>query len=92
MINIFKTLNIFQTISTEHRFTHFISEYQPLEFPALPETAAEFDENGPRLVIYKIVNENFKSYAGVQALGPFHKVRLPFYLMAFAKLIFLSKK
>ncbi|EDO40646.1 predicted protein [Nematostella vectensis] len=27
----------------------------------------------PRLMITKIVNENFKSYAGVQELGPFHK-------------------
>lgn len=25
-------------------------------------------------MISKIVNENFKSYAGVQTLGPFHKV------------------
>ena len=44
--------------------------------PALPESVAEFDENGPRLVIHKIVNENFKSYAGIEALGPFHKVKL----------------
>ena len=29
----------------------------------------------PRLMIPKIVIENFKSYAGVQVLGPFHKVR-----------------
>lgn len=27
-----------------------------------------------RLIITDIVNENFKSYAGVQSLGPFHKV------------------
>ena len=27
-----------------------------------------------RLMITKIVNENFKSYAGIQELGPFHKV------------------
>ena len=27
-----------------------------------------------RLMITKIVNENFKSYAGTQELGPFHKV------------------
>ena len=33
-------------------------------------------ENRPesRLIITKIVNENFKSYAGRQELGPFHKV------------------
>ena len=29
-----------------------------------------------RLMIHKIVNENFKSYAGKQELGPFHKVYL----------------
>ena len=29
-----------------------------------------------RLMITKIVNENFKSYAGKQELGPFHKVIL----------------
>lgn len=28
-----------------------------------------------RLMISKIVNENFKSYAGKQELGPFHKVK-----------------
>lgn len=28
----------------------------------------------PRLMISKIVCENFKSYAGVKELGPFHKV------------------
>ncbi|CAK9829684.1 Structural maintenance of chromosomes protein 4 [Anthophora retusa] len=31
------------------------------------------DINGPRLMITKIVNENFKSYGGVQVIGPFHK-------------------
>ena len=35
-------------------------------------TAAE--TNPARLMITKIVNENFKSYAGIQELGPFHKV------------------
>jgi hypothetical protein len=28
-----------------------------------------------RLMITKIVLENFKSYAGIQEVGPFHKVR-----------------
>lgn len=32
------------------------------------------DVNTSRLMITKIVNENFKSYAGIQELGPFHKV------------------
>ncbi|XP_073255953.1 structural maintenance of chromosomes protein 4-like [Porites lutea] len=31
------------------------------------------EANTARLMITKIVNENFKSYAGVQELGPFHK-------------------
>lgn len=42
--------------------------------PPAPKPALTFDTNGPRLIITHIVNENFKSYAGVQALGPFHKV------------------
>ena len=33
------------------------------------------EECVPRLTIAKIVCENFKSYAGVKELGPFHKVR-----------------
>ncbi len=32
-------------------------------------------EDPKRLIISKIVCENFKSYAGVKELGPFHKVR-----------------
>lgn len=32
------------------------------------------NERTERLMILKIVNENFKSYAGIQELGPFHKV------------------
>ena len=30
----------------------------------------------PRLMIKKIVCENFKSYAGIKELGPFHKVHV----------------
>jgi hypothetical protein len=30
--------------------------------------------NPPRLMIREMVLENFKSYAGVQHVGPFHKV------------------
>ncbi len=32
---------------------------------------------GPRLVIREMVLENFKSYAGAQRVGPFHKVLCP---------------
>lgn len=35
------------------------------------------ETNTARLMITKIVNENFKSYAGIQELGPFHKVNTP---------------
>ncbi len=30
-------------------------------------------ENKPRLIIDHMVLKNFKSYAGVQKIGPFHK-------------------
>lgn len=42
--------------------------------PPAAKPALTFDSTGPRLIITHIVNENFKSYAGVQSLGPFHKV------------------
>lgn len=35
---------------------------------------AEGSAEKPRLMIAKIVCTNFKSYAGVKELGPFHKV------------------
>lgn len=31
--------------------------------------------NNPRLIIKKIVLKDFKSYAGIVSIGPFHKVR-----------------
>lgn len=37
-------------------------------------TFCEVDTTGPRLMITKIVNVNFKSYAGTTVIGPFHKV------------------
>lgn len=40
--------------------------------PSVRKTVA-LDEQGARLVITHIVNKNFKSYAGVEVLGPFHK-------------------
>ena len=52
----------------------FSIDYGEIEIPPAPETVATYDITGPRLMISKIVNENFKSYAGVRALGPFHKV------------------
>lgn len=46
--------------------------------PTAASTAAQFATDGshdgkPRLCIQKLVLENFKSYAGVQNIGPFHK-------------------
>ena len=38
-----------------------------------PEDCGE-EGTEPRLMISKIVCENFKSYAGTKELGPFHKV------------------
>ncbi|XP_053981159.1 structural maintenance of chromosomes protein 4 [Hylaeus volcanicus] len=34
---------------------------------------SEIDINGPRLMITKIINKNFKSYRGTQVIGPFHR-------------------
>lgn len=43
----------------------------PVELP--PVSSAE-DNPGPRMVINKIVANNFKSYYGEVTVGPFHKV------------------
>lgn len=39
-----------------------------------PPPAMTNEAGAPRLMITHIVNQNFKSYAGEQTLGPFHKV------------------
>jgi len=41
--------------------------------PPPPAPACTTESNGPRLIITHIDNINFKSYAGKQVLGPFHK-------------------
>lgn len=41
--------------------------------PPPPPPALTFDSDRPRLIITHIENENFKSYAGKQTLGPFQK-------------------
>lgn len=43
--------------------------------PPPPPPALTYDCTGPRLVIAYIENVDFKSYAGKEILGPFHKVR-----------------
>lgn len=50
-----------------------IPVYEPIEIGPAPVQGEAFDVNGPRLMITHIINENFKSYAGTQTLGPFHK-------------------
>ncbi|NXJ63406.1 SMC4 protein, partial [Rostratula benghalensis] len=41
--------------------------------PPPPPPAMANEAGAPRLMITHIVNQNFKSYAGEQTLGPFHK-------------------
>jgi hypothetical protein len=42
-------------------------------------------EPRPRLMIRQMVLENFKSYAGTQYVGPFHKVRRGWEARAYRK-------
>jgi len=53
---------------------------EEIYIPPPPRVFSEVDTTGPRLMISKIVNENFKSYAGTQVIGPFHKVNIICYL------------
>lgn len=48
--------------------------------PPPPPPAMTSEPGAPRLMITHIVNQNFKSYAGEQTLGPFHKVSFLFFL------------
>ena len=41
--------------------------------PPAPPAVCTLDNNGPRIIITHIENEFFKSYAGKQVFGPFHK-------------------
>lgn len=45
--------------------------------PPAPKPTCSASDTGPRLIITNIVNEWFKSYAGQQKVGPFHKVCIP---------------
>lgn len=45
-----------------------------IRIPPASKPVCSFDPSGPRLIITKIVNNFFKSYADEQVLGPFHKV------------------
>lgn len=44
-----------------------------ITIPPKPAAVGVGAPGEPRLIISEIVNHNFKSYAGVQRLGPFHK-------------------
>ncbi|XP_069103456.1 structural maintenance of chromosomes protein 4-like [Argopecten irradians] len=48
-------------------------DFGEIEIPPAAMSVATYEVHGPRLMISHIVNENFKSYAGTQTLGPFHK-------------------
>ncbi|XP_074657787.1 structural maintenance of chromosomes protein 4-like isoform X2 [Tubulanus polymorphus] len=50
-----------------------IPTYTDIVVEPLPQVADSSDKTGPRLMITHIVNDFFKSYAGRQTLGPFHK-------------------
>lgn len=41
-----------------------------------PQATGDGGKAPPRLMITKMVLENFKSYAGIQEVGPFHKVQI----------------
>lgn len=45
-----------------------------IRIPPATKPVCSFDPTGPRLIITKIENNFFKSYADEQVLGPFHKV------------------
>lgn len=52
-----------------------VSESQD-EFMADGSDSGPGASRGPRLFIREMVMRNFKSYAGEQRVGPFHKVRV----------------
>lgn len=57
------------------RAHHHIAPVPPANAPAMTAPSSDAGVKKPRLVIKKMVLENFKSYAGAQHVGPFHKVR-----------------
>ena len=70
-----------------------VSDYGEVEVPPRPLAIQSFDGSGPRLMITHIVNENFKSYANVQSLGPFHKVMGKLFLACLSQnTVFVKEK
>lgn len=61
--------------------------------PPPPKPVCSSETSGPRLIITHIEIENFKSYAGKQVLGPFHKVlELPYITYLVYKRLFTSTR
>ena len=60
--------------------TPLSSNTPPLPSPSTTttKTSGKKEQPKPRLVIKSMVLENFKSYAGAQHVGPFHKVSTSF--------------
>lgn len=58
---------------TEHEEPHAPTQ---IVAPSTPSPKETTKETGPvkRMMITKMVLENFKSYAGVHEVGPFHRV------------------
>lgn len=56
---------------------------EDIYIPPRPAEFGEVDTTGPRLMITHINNFNFKSYAGEQRVGHFHKVCIFKYLFLF---------
>lgn len=54
-------------------FPCFSDDLEQFIVPPPPSATNVIDADGSRLIIEQIVNDNFKSYAGTQTLGPFHK-------------------
>ncbi|XP_057326315.1 structural maintenance of chromosomes protein 4-like [Microplitis mediator] len=46
---------------------------EDIYIPPAPKIYHANENNGPRLIIEKIVNRNFKSYADIVVIGPFHQ-------------------
>jgi len=51
----------------------------PPDIPDPPQSIGVGKDGEPRLMIEKIVNFDFKSYAGEKIIGPFHKVSLRYW-------------
>lgn len=56
--------------------TDKVADNNILDTQALSQHQIKHEEKKPRLVIKKMVLINFKSYAGRQVIGPFHKVKI----------------